>query len=110
MDHDTGPRNDWKIDLSAKPVVVIDTNALFQAMLNDMRLLREKWVNGNWYDRDESEFAGSRLFTAATSGWINLATSPHIRNEVDRLLERHRGSRNDPARTDYFNALRELLA
>lgn len=92
--------------------VVVDTNALFQAMLNDFAYLRGKYGSSAEYDwgidRRSVEYAGSRLWTLLRTGVVTLALNQQIEDEVERLLVRHAAS-SDRRRADHFEMLRQLV-
>lgn len=98
--------------LEAKPVVVVDTNALFQAMQNDRRYIREKYggrfIDGT-IDKQADEFAPARLFAMLQTKSVVLATSGHIIAEIMRLLPLHRGLRPDETREGWFRQLQDIL-
>lgn len=83
-------------------------------MRNNLAYHRGKYGTSREYDwgieKSGPEYAPSKLFSLVESGSVKLATSSHIRGEVERVLDRHRGNSADPHREACFSALRQILS
>ena len=100
-----------EVSFQKPPLIVVDTNALFQSMQNSRRYFIHKYLESNeaGIDQWEDKWAPARLFWMLDFQEVLLATSPHIIEEVERLLRRHLGKRQRIGKEDHFKSLRNKL-